>query len=446
MIFFIITVSTVCLAGLWVIISFIREHAARPAIITAPALCAFLGAAVAAYLFIPHLLTTITIGFWIIALLGFMIVVAPFGDRKNQYRPATERFDERDIMFARGRYVDGSDTYERYYEMRPENKKSDDFTRSLPNLGEKGGQTWDEMNPAIAGAIFSWIERVRDTAEGEINPEKTPLSPLAAQRRLVGMAKYLGAADAGTTIVGPEHYYSNVGRGSGEWGAEIDAERHKFAIVFTVEMNWRHLGSAPLQPVLADSGRQYLEAAKIAFALAEYIRCLGYDARAHVDGNYRLVLPTIAVEAGLGEIGRHSLLITPREGTRVRIAAVTTELELPQSEKIGFGLDDFCKICKKCATNCPSKSIPTGDKTALRGTEYYKIDEISCYRMWRAYGTDCGICVNSCPYSRPSGGIHSFVRFACKQNPLSRRLFHALDDLFYGKRPRSTWIPEWMQL
>ncbi|RKX78985.1 MAG: hypothetical protein DRZ90_09340 [Spirochaetes bacterium] len=39
-----------------------------------------------------------------------------------------------------------------------------------------------------------------------------------------------------------------------------------------------------------------------------------------------MVLPPSAAAAGLGEIGRHGLLVTKNYGSRVRISAVTTNL------------------------------------------------------------------------------------------------------------------------
>lgn len=442
---FLVEIGIILFACLWAILTFVSERAWRAVAVMSLATAALLLAGLFIWFAGGSLLSTVTILLPILAAAILLILFMPFGNPAPQYSPASERFDERDIMFARARYKPGDDYYQRYYSGKPEQQRRDDFTRSLPDLGEPGSKTWDPLNPAIAGSIFSWIERVRDSVDGPVNPEKTPLEPAVATRRLTGLARYLGAADAGTTAAGAEHYYSHVGRGSGTWGEEIDAAEHPWALVFTVEMNPDYIGSAPLQPALADSGRQYLEGAKIACALAEYIRMLGYPARAHIDGNYRLIMPTIAVEAGLGEIGRHSLLITPAQGTRVRIGAVTTTLPLKQANRTTFGVEDFCNICKKCSRNCPSNSIPRGQKTAHRGTEYWKIDEESCYRTWRSFGTDCGVCVNVCPYSRPGGLLHSFVRGACRANPVSRRLFHAMDDLFYGRRPRSRHLPAWMR-
>ena len=44
--------------------------------------------------------------------------------------------------------------------------------------------------------------------------------------------------------------------------------------------------------------------------LGYLIRSLAYPARTHIDGNYRVIAPLVARDAGLGEIGRMGLLMT----------------------------------------------------------------------------------------------------------------------------------------
>jgi hypothetical protein len=75
-----------------------------------------------------------------------------------------------------------------------------------------------------------------------------------------------------------------------------------------------------------ESAKQYVEASRVAVSLAAAIRYLGFPARAHIDGSYRVICPLIARDAGLGEIGRISLLMTPQHGPRVRLGVVTTSL------------------------------------------------------------------------------------------------------------------------
>lgn len=427
------------------ILTFARERCARGVVITLLVLLIPWCIWVIAALLLPGQLFVLTAVPWIIVIAFTVVIFLPIGASSADEEPARERVDERDIMFARARYREGDDRYLLYYAAHPELKVADDFTRHLPGLGQPGGATWDPLNPQIADASFNWIDRIRDTAEGAIADTQVALDPAAASLRLAGLARFLGARSAGTTAVTPAHVYSHIGRGSGEWGAEIDAGQYPWVLVFTVEMKDEYLGAAPLQPELADSGRQYAQAAVIALIIAEYLRSLGYEARAHIDGNYRLILPPLAVDAGLGEIGRHSLLITPESGSRVRLGAVSTNLPLQQSSRRSFGVKDFCTICKKCANNCPSHALPEGEPEVTRGTSYWKMHPSRCFRFWRGVGTDCGLCIAVCPYSHPRGLLHDFVRAACARSSLSRRLFARLDDLFYGSNPGSRHIPGWMR-
>ena len=382
--------------------------------------------------------------FLAVAAAMLLILFLPAGARPVPVPPPTERVDERCVMFARARYNPGDERYEAFYAEFPDLKEIDDSLRAMPNLGEPGGASFDRLNAAVMESLFDWIERIRETVDGPVAAERVEMSAAVAAERLKGFALRLGAVSAGTTAVNPAHVYSRIGRGLGEWGAEIDAAAHPYALVFAVEMESEMMAAAPLQPVVTESSRQYVEAAKIALVIAEYLRLLGYPARAHIDGNYRLVLPQIAADAGLGEVGRLSLLITPEYGPRVRLGAVTTTLELPQDEPISFGVKDFCDVCLKCAHNCPSAALPKGEQEELRGTRYWRMTPEKCYRYWRRIGTDCGLCISVCPYSHPSGLMHSFVRAACRRSAVSRRVFAWADDVIYGRMPRSTRYPAWM--
>ena len=65
----------------------------------------------------------------------------------------------------------------------------------------------------------------------------------------------------------------------------------------------------------------------------------------------------LAVDAGLGEMGRLGYLLTKKLEPRVRLGAVTTTLPLLPDRPVDIGVADFYRICKKCATCCPSASM-----------------------------------------------------------------------------------------
>ncbi|GIS71288.1 MAG: hypothetical protein CM1200mP10_08650 [Candidatus Neomarinimicrobiota bacterium] len=71
-------------------------------------------------------------------------------------------------------------------------------------------------------------------------------------------------------------------------------------------------------------------------ALAQYIRNLGYQAYASMNDT-ALSIP-MAIQAGLGEYGRHGLLITKEFGPRVRIGKIFTDLPLAHDKPIQFGV------------------------------------------------------------------------------------------------------------
>jgi reductive dehalogenase len=193
-----------------------------------------------------------------------------------------------------------------------------------------------------------------------------------------------------------------------------------------------------------ETAKEYADAAQIAVQLAAFIRTLGYPARAHIDGNYRVIAPLVARDAGLGEIGRMGILMTPQLGPRVRLGVVTTDLPLVVDGRIPrTDVLDFCTICKKCAVNCPSRAIPFDDRRVTGGALRWQIDSIRCFQYWNAIGTDCGRCMSVCPYSHPDSLSHNLVRWVTQHSGFARRAALRLDDFFYGRVPEQRPAPRW---
>ena len=176
--------------------------------------------------------------------------------------------------------------------------------------------------------------------------------------------------------------------------------------------------------------------------IATFIRKLGYEARAHIDGDYRVVCPLVARDAGLGDIGRMGLLMTAKQGARVRIAVVTTNMDLDIDEnKTEHSVTEFCRICKKCASTCPGNAISKNEMQEIDGVVRWQISQEKCYTYWSRSGTDCGRCIAVCPYSHPDNFFHNLVRFGIKYNPLFRWVAVIMDEVFYGKKPKMKSIP-----
>jgi len=273
-------------------------------------------------------------------------------------------------------------------------------------------------------------------------PPPRTITPEEATRRIKGFARHQGAADVRITRLKPHHVYSHAGRRLHNWGEEQTPD-HTYAVVVAVEMDHQMVHSAPLNPAVTETAIQYLNAAKITTVLANYITQLGYRARAHVDGNYKVLCTALAHEAGIGELGRLGLIITPSHGPRVRLAVVTTDIPLLEDPPISFGVQHFCRICKKCADNCPSGSIDKEEKKKIRGVIKWQSNMESCFQFWLKSGTDCGLCLAVCPYSKPDTLLHRMVRFFTARSAPARHLALLMDDLFYTRRPRHTHQPDW---
>jgi reductive dehalogenase len=375
--------------------------------------------------------------------IAMLMVLLKFGSKNIEFMLPKHRFDERDIMFSRNTLVEGTHKFDEYYKYRPENKISDDNFRKEPGLLAKGTSFYNELLFNAAEATFTSVNLLQPLVIRESNASQTQLSEKEIETFIRKWAIQLGAVDVGFTRIKPHHIYSNIGRGE-EYGKKV-VLNHNYAIAFTVEMNHKSMTFNPRGPVIVESAQQYLNAGTIAVQLAEFLRNLGLEARAHIDANYRLICPIVAQDAGLGTIGRMGILITPKLGPRVRIGLVSTNLELTTSKKpIDKTVIHFCEVCKKCATNCPSQSIPYNSVKKVKNPERWQINHDSCFNYWCKTGTDCGRCIAVCPYSHPNNFMHNFIRWMIKRNPINRWFAIKLDDYFYGKKPRSAKLKDWM--
>jgi ferredoxin len=357
---------------------------------------------------------------------------------------AKGRVDERDIMFSRMLLEEGSERFNEYYEQHPDRKALDDVFRSRPGLLQEGAVYYDPITSASADASFKTVAAFHALLDHEKLPAlPKQFDPVLMTRFLRQWIKGLGAISVGVTELRDYHLYSTIGRGH-RYGDAVELS-HKYAIALTVEMDKYLLDRAPRGPTVMESAQQYLKSGAIAVQVAEFCRQLGHSTRAHIDGSYRVVCPLVARDAGLGEIGRMGLLMTPELGPRVRLAVVTTDLPLvPDQRERDDTVIDFCRRCKKCADVCPSRAIPFDDRVEMDGVLRWKINSEACFTAWCTLGTDCGRCMSVCPYSHPKSTFHNLVRAGVKRSALFREAALRLDDFFYGREPAPLELPDWI--
>ncbi len=221
-------------------------------------------------------------------------------------------------------------------------------------------------------------------------------------------------------------------------------ETMEYVIVMAVEMDYDAIATSPAFASSVAVGLGYSSMAFIELELAAFIQRLGYSAK--TSGNDVSLSVPQAIDAGLGQYGRHGLLITKKFGPRVRIAKVLTDMPLQRDypdEGFCKSVIRFCETCEKCATTCPSQSIPYGKEQTWEGTtisnnpgvKKWFVEVESCYGFWIENGSDCSNCVRSCPYNKKDGIFHRTIMWFVRYAPWLNRLIVKMDDLAgYGKQ------------
>jgi ferredoxin len=363
------------------------------------------------------------------------LLLSPTPNKSLEVMGEQKKIDERDVIFARFDHEEGSPIIQNYYKRRPEFASIDREIRELPDLLTSAHLEKDPVLFSFADSEFDFLEQLLTLVQGRKSPGRVKLSEKQNTQIVKSLIKYLGSDLCGVCPLDQAYVYSHVGRGPEVYGKEIKLD-HKYAIVFAVEMDVALVSSAPKAPVIVETAKKYVEAAKISIISANFIRRLGYPARAHIAGsNYQCVLPPLGWEAGLGELGRLGILITTKYGPRVRLGLITTDLPLIPDEKKISGIQDFCEKCQKCARNCPAQAISYGDKKEDNGSLRWILNREECYRYWRKAGTDCAVCISVCPYSKPHNAFHDFIRKLASTSSSAQTLSVWGDDLFYGRIP-----------
>ncbi len=395
-------------------------------------------------IFDSEIITLIISRFPIILCVVLIVLFLPI-KRKNKIAESfpDTKFDERDHPLSRRRLIEGSENYNDYYLRKPEVKKQDEFFKTKPGLLSEQAIRYHSTTFKVADSNFQIIEYLKPHVNGKIASTKINISPAKSTDFLTKWIKKQGAYSVGYCELKEYHKYSYSGK-IADYGKKIEIN-HKYAIAFTMEMEKELVDAAPDGPIVMEASHVYLYSGIVAVNVANYIRSLGYSARAHIDANYEVICPLVAQDAGLGKIGRMGLLMTPRLGPRVRIAVVTTDMPVRPKSKVDFTeMIEFCETCTKCAVNCPTQAIAFDERKSDSGGLRWKIDSNACYLFWCTNGTDCGKCVNVCPYSHPNNALHNFVRWGIRNNFLFAKLAIHLDDLLYGKKPKTRNIPAWI--
>lgn len=290
----------------------------------------------------------------------------------------------------------------------------DDLTRPAPVY-------WHDPALIAHGPLQKWfyqhnqddeVDRQRAKREEILN---TPLPPLADSRtersaeewsRLIKAAAIeAGADDVGITELRQE------------WVFEGYEAPYRWMVMIAVAMDHNELKTAPAAPAIVEVIRQYARGQKVAQEVAGYLRREGWDAHPHcgpLAGPVLLIPP--AIEAGLGELGKHGSMISRKFGASFRLACVMSNVPLVADRADSFGVDDFCARCHACENACPPDAIFPA-KQMVRGSRKWYVDFDKCLPYFNeSFG--CGICLAVCPWSFPGVPDGLVAKIARRQQRL----------------------------
>jgi len=180
---------------------------------------------------------------------------------------------------------------------------------------------------------------------------------------------------------------------------------HNWAVVMAIGMDPGAIQTSPSFVAAAAVGVGYSQMAFAIACLAEFIRSMRHSS-IPMSTDTALSIP-LAIDAGLGELGRNGLLVTPKYGPCVRLCKVFTDMPLTPHGPAPFGLAKTCRSCQKCADACevgaisrdPEPSFEIVCRSNNRGINRWAVDHDKCNGFWIENGQDCSTCIAACPFT-----------------------------------------------
>ncbi len=329
-----------------------------------------------------------------------------------------ERFSQKDDVFCRS-----------FWDPEVRTSRSDMFyeTYRTPELRWRPVEGFTRRDYALRNAswhvtdLFAELKGVADRREGFLDPytvlrdgpgppdesdepEEVLAARLAVDLKSAGRA--LGADLIGITGNDERWVYKRAysRETESEKSQELSGELGN-VVVLAQAMDRQLVQTVPSALSGTATGVGYSSDTVVLLAIAQYILNMGYAAVPTMNDT-ALAIP-LAIKAGLGEYGRHGLLITREFGPRVRLGKIFTDMPLAHDRPRRFGVRETCEVCRACSDACPPKAIAMGapsdriyNISNIRGVKKWTTDAEKCFRFWSNQNTDCSICVRVCPYNR----------------------------------------------
>lgn len=363
-----------------------------------------------------------------------------------------ERFSQKDEVFCRSfwdpsvRSTRSEVFYETYRRPLKHYRDVDGFTQKdysfrnaswyLPDIFAERFESEDRRE-GFLDAFTTLRDRADRRRELESKEDVT--------REIKRVAHAFGANLVGVTARDDRWIYSSAYSAKANGDKPNDVPEHlDTVIVVATAMDHDLIRTVPSALSGAATGAGYAKDIVSVLSLAQYIRNLGFDAVESLNDTATAI--PYAIQAGLGEYGRHGMLITKEYGPRVRLGKIFTDLPLQADRPIRFGVREFCGACRRCANACPPQAIahhaPSRElhnRSNLVGVTKWTTDAEKCFGFWVNQNSDCSICIRVCPYNKDYS--HWYYRLGrwLASTPLRVILPRVDAWMGYGRRYLTKW-------
>lgn len=340
------------------------------------------------------------------------------------------------------------------------------------DLGPKskaGTMSFNTRHPIAGGTalIFNTLGKT-EICEGKPAENKLPIpDPEQMSMHIKDLAYFLNADEVGIGMTPEFAVYTSLvtdikglreGKPYDQVSTPYNADASTLPYVIGVIVD-KHLetflGSTGYDGISSSqSNRSDAIGAMIVVAMAQYIRLLGYDARASHQGRDLCLGVPCGIACGFGENSRvPSTVAHPKWGFRWKSHFVLTNLPLAPDKPIEFGAIEFCRVCKKCAETCPAQALSYDDEQVVyNGYKRWHFDTELClhFRTENEEGVCCAQCMKVCPWnSKEDTWFHKAGIVIGSKGKTAANLLIDIDNMFgYGTEiiPRFKWWIDWPEL
>lgn len=306
--------------------------------------------------------------------------------------------DERNTLFSRIGLTPKTVAHEQFYREHPTFEAVDEPLHGVSFALHL------KLDTKLKAALFQRVQAHTDwivkehhrVSKRAVNSHVRSIDSNTLKQHLVA----LGAVDVQIVSLSPDDYYSHHGTVKDILGLALNGvaiePKYATAILFAFKMDTEPLHQSPYVESYLETMRVYTQVAHAAFVLSEWFKDHGYAASAQHREFYELPLVPLAHKHRFGTVGMANHILHPVFGNAIRLGAVLTSAPLPHESREPFDVRRFCRRCALCLMNCPTQAIKAHPKP---NTPFYRFDEHRCFTMFQGVGTDCSLCLVSCPFS-----------------------------------------------